>query len=150
MNLYLRLLFLILVAAKRPKIFYKDTLVSGFRVLLTDLDLNKHMNNARYLSIMDLGRIEFMLRSGLLKVAIERKWAPVVANIDISYYKSLHPWEKYQLETSLEGHDDKYLYMRQTFKRLDGTKVASAKVKGLFLKGKEKVSPNDVLAVLDA
>ncbi len=36
-----------------------------FRVLPTDLDVLGHMNNGVYLSIMDLGRMDLLQRSGI-------------------------------------------------------------------------------------
>lgn len=149
MNLYFRLFFLLLFSSFKQKEHYNSTFKTTLRVLPTDLDLNMHMNNARYLSMMDLGRIDFMLRSGLLKKAIKRKWAPIVANIDISYYKSLNPWEKYTLETKLESYDEKYFYLSQIFIRKDGKEAARAHVKGLFLKGRQKITPKEVLEIMD-
>jgi thioesterase superfamily protein len=40
-----------------------------FRILPHDLDLNFHVNNARYLSFMDLGRVDLMGRLGLFRFA---------------------------------------------------------------------------------
>ena len=41
----------------------------NFRVLPTDLDVNLHMNNGRFLQIMDLARIDWLLRTGILQNA---------------------------------------------------------------------------------
>jgi hypothetical protein len=49
-----------------------------FCVLLNDLDLNLHMNNGRYLSVCDLGKIDVMIRSGTASIAIRRKWRPLI------------------------------------------------------------------------
>ena len=149
MNLYFRLIWLIFYAWRQKSVHYKDAVVTPLIVLPTDLDLNMHMNNARYLSMMDLGRIDLMMRTGLLRISIKRKWAPVVANLDISYYKSLEPWERFHLESKLADHDEKYFFIEQTFKRKDGTVVAKANVKGLFLKGRTKMTPEEVIEALE-
>jgi hypothetical protein len=56
MNLWLRLFWLALALLWRRKLDPRhDVSRLTFRVLPTDLDLNGHMNNGRYLTIMDLG-----------------------------------------------------------------------------------------------
>lgn len=47
-----------------PRIQPTEVARTGFRVWPTDLDVLMHMNNGVYLSIMDLGRIDLMARSG--------------------------------------------------------------------------------------
>ena len=42
---------------------YRSSL--AFRVSPGDIDVNRHMNNGRYLTIMDLGRIDVLIRTGL-------------------------------------------------------------------------------------
>lgn len=37
----------------------------SFRVGPTDIDYNLHLNNAKYLSFMDLGRFDLTFKSGL-------------------------------------------------------------------------------------
>ena len=66
MNLYLRFLILILKRIRvSEKIDVFDTCRTEFWVQPLDLDLNLHMNNGRYLSIMDLGRFDLMLKAGV-------------------------------------------------------------------------------------
>ncbi|TMH75049.1 MAG: acyl-CoA thioesterase, partial [Betaproteobacteria bacterium] len=55
MNLYFRLLITILKALRAPRVTPGDTVELALRVLPTDLDLNGHMNNGRYLTLVDLG-----------------------------------------------------------------------------------------------
>ena len=43
-----------------------DESVIHARVLPTDLDLNLHLNNGRALTLMDLGRVDLMLRMGVV------------------------------------------------------------------------------------
>ena len=66
MNLWLRLIWLFLTTPFRPRLAIPtDVSVLGLRVLPNDLDLSLHMNNGRYLTVMDLGRLDLILRSGL-------------------------------------------------------------------------------------
>ena len=91
MNKYWRLLWLFLRHRARPRLGIWDTARTPFRVLPTDLDLLRHMNNGTYLTLMDLGRMDLMLRSGVWKIVSDQGWYPVVAGQTISYRRSLDP-----------------------------------------------------------
>jgi len=67
MNLYLRLFVLSLLVRFRPRVSIWVGSRTPFRVLPNDLDVNRHMNNARYLAFCDLGRLDLMIRSGYWK-----------------------------------------------------------------------------------
>jgi acyl-ACP thioesterase len=74
MNLYFRLILVLisgLLSKTRTSIM--DVHSVWFRVLPNDLDTNLHMNNGRYLTIMDLGRTDAILRSGLFRSVIKKK-----------------------------------------------------------------------------
>ena len=64
MNLYFRLLITILKALRAPRVTPGDTVELRLRMLPTDLDLNGHMNNGRYLTLVDLGLVTVFIRSG--------------------------------------------------------------------------------------
>lgn len=133
MNLYFRLLALFLGLKRRPKLGIWDTGVTRFRVLPNDLDALGHMNNGRYLTIMDLGRMDLMIRSGYWRRLREAGWYPVVAGQTITYRRSLNPFQKYELHTRMLGHDPHGSYVEQTF--CIGEEVyAKAYVRARFLK----------------
>src|SRR5690625_2862882 len=62
-NMYLRLLLFMIRVRFASRLSIWDTSHTAFRVNLADLDVQRHMNNGRFLSIMDLGRMDLMLRS---------------------------------------------------------------------------------------
>ena len=64
MKLWFRLMLTFLISRSRTPCGLMDTCVTPFRVLPTDLDLLGHVNNGVYFQLMDLGRVDFMLRSG--------------------------------------------------------------------------------------
>ncbi|MEC8066963.1 MAG: thioesterase family protein [Pseudomonadota bacterium] len=145
MNLYfrmLRILFMLWRDRARQDPYQPTT--ANFRVWPLDMDINIHMNNARYLSIMDLGRIYHMGKAGLLRQVFKHKWMPVVAKIDIRYIRAIGPFEKFTLKTEMTGHDDKYFHMKQTF-MVNNREVAVANLKGLFLDKKGRKLPSDVV-----
>ena len=92
MNLIWRTILHFLFASRAPISSPFEVVTSAFRVLPTDLDVNGHMNNGRYLSISDLGRFDMLSRGGLWRELMRRGWYPVIASSTISYRKSLNPW----------------------------------------------------------
>ena len=104
MNLWFRLLHLLLCSLFRPKLeapFGVSRL--QFRVLPNDLDSNLHMTNGRYWNIFDLGRLDLILRMGLGRVALREKWAPIVGAGTIQFRRELKPFQRFTLETRLVG-----------------------------------------------
>ncbi len=147
MNLYFRLLWLLLTAWQRPKLQLLDDSVTEFRVLPNDLDTNLHMNNGRYLTIMDLGRTDMILRLDFLKTMLKRRWYPVVGYACMHFRRSLDPFQKYQLHTRIIGWDEKWFYMEQRF-RIGDKVVAIGRLRGLFMCGRDKVSSTELIEAL--
>jgi acyl-CoA thioesterase FadM len=146
-NLYLRLLKLLL---RLPFVRRRALLDGGhiaFRVWPNDCDMNLHLNNGRYLTFMDLGRVHLLAQIGLLGVLWRRRWAPVLSAAEINFIRPLQPFQKFELVTRLLTWDEKYFYMEQRF-LAGGRLCAVALVKGLFLHRRERVESRTVLAAL--
>ena len=93
MNLYFRLLKLILcLLLKRRRLALDQESVLNGRVWPTDLDNNLHMNNGRYLTLMDLGRFDLVARAGFIPSILKKHWFPVLGAARISYYRPLKPF----------------------------------------------------------
>ena len=127
--------------------------VINSRVWPLDLDSNVHMNNGRYLCIMDLGRLDLMVRLGMIKSVLKNKWMPVLSAATIRYRISLNPFQKFKLETRVVWWDDKWFYMEQRFiisgGNKDGAVAAIAFVKGSFYDRKEQQTvPTSILVSL--
>lgn len=132
MNLYLRFLILILKRIRVPrKIDVFDQCRTRFRVHPLDLDLNLHMNNGRYLSIMDLGRFDLMLKAGIFWRLMARGYYPIVVSETIRFRKSLGLFDGLELVTVMESWDEKDLFITQTFLHKDQV-VAKGYIKGRF------------------
>jgi YbgC/YbaW family acyl-CoA thioester hydrolase len=115
MNLYFRLLLLWLRSRRAGALALWDVAVTRFRVVPTDLDPLGHMTNGRYLTIMDVGRIDLMVRSGFWAKMKAQGWYPVVAGQTITYKKSLQPWQVFEIRTRVLGFDERWAYLEQTF-----------------------------------
>jgi acyl-CoA thioesterase FadM len=114
------------------------------RVWPNDIDFNLHLNNARYLSVMDYGRLRLLARAGLLKPVLKARYAPVVGSVWITYRRSLPLWARYKLTTSLASWDDRWFYMEQTFTGREGL-VAVGWVKGALLHRGSIVPPQKII-----
>lgn len=148
MNLVLRLLAVLLGLLRGGRLAPLGTSVLRFRVLPNDLDYNLHMNNGRYLSIMDLGRVDLMGRQGVIRELVRRGWWPVVGSLTIRFRRSLEPFDRYELHTRLVAWDERWLYLEQRFLRR-GEVAAVALVKGVFLGPDGRVPPQRLLELVD-
>ncbi|MGH8633286.1 MAG: thioesterase family protein [Burkholderiales bacterium] len=147
MNLYLRLLFLLFRLIGLPRTGPLEESRVSFRVLPTDCDINFHMNNGRYLSFMDLGRLHLVAQIGLLKVILRRRWGAALGAAEINFIRPLGPFQKFDLVTRVVTWDEKYGYVEQRFES-GGALCAHAFVKGLFLDPGGKVTSSAVAAEL--
>jgi len=113
------------------------------RVWPNDLDLNIHVNNGRYLTLMDLGRMDLMFRSGAIKLWLGHGWQPLVGLSMCRHFKALKVFQKFTLKTKLLGWDEKWVYFEQRFESA-GQLYALGVVKGLMA-GKAGPVPTSML-----
>ncbi|CAG7595335.1 thioesterase family protein [Leucobacter soli] len=107
------------VGTRGPRLRLEAVSRSRFRVWPTDLDALRHMNNGKYLSIMDVARFDLIQRTGVLRTFKQEGWYPVVVGQTISYRKSLNPWQRFWIESRILGFDDQAVYVEQRFVRPD-------------------------------
>lgn len=119
-----------------------------FHVMLHDLDFNLHVNNARYLSLMDLGRVDLLNRLGLARLAFRGRWLPVLGGVTIRYHRPLQLFQAFDLVTSIVGWDDKWFYLEQRFERA-GKPVATAYARALLRGPDGSVPSRRVLEALN-
>jgi YbgC/YbaW family acyl-CoA thioester hydrolase len=117
------------------------------RVTLTDIDVLRHVNNGIYLSLMDLGRWDLMLRAGVWQRMLREGVYPVVASSTMTYRKSLQLGQRYVLESKVVGYDDRSIYLEQRF-TVRGEIFARGIVRGRFLKRTGGVVSTDELVRL--
>jgi acyl-CoA thioesterase FadM len=101
--------------------------------LPTDIDVLRHMNNGRYLSLFDLGRWDLLVRTGLMGALKDNGWYAVVSSETITFRKSLELWQRFVVESRFVGHDEKALYMEHRAV-VDGEIYARAIVRARMLK----------------
>lgn len=130
MNLWLRLLWALFRARRLPRIAPGDAIERPLRVWPGDLDLNGHMNNGRYLTVLDLLLVEYFVRSRFASVLVARGWRPMSGGAVITYRKGLKPGERYRVRFALVAADEVWNFMRFEFVRDDGTLCAAGYMKG--------------------
>ncbi|HKP74857.1 MAG TPA: acyl-CoA thioesterase [Longimicrobiaceae bacterium] len=144
MNLIFRLLYVALASFRRPRLGPRDESVLHFRVLPTDLDLNFHMNNGRFLTIMDLGRVDLLIRLGVVGAMRRLRWRGVVASVTTRFQRPLSPFQRYELRTRLLCWDDRWFFMEHRFTRR-GELMAHGLVKIQFSSREGRLQPQQVI-----
>ena len=135
-----------------PRIGLFDEDVLCLRVWPQDIDFNLHLNNARYLSFMDYGRIHLSAATGILAPVLKERWIPLVGSLSITYRRSLALFAPFTLTTRTLCWDEKWFYMEQVFRshvsRSQEGLVAIAWVKGLFRATDGNVPPQRIVEMI--
>jgi acyl-CoA thioesterase FadM len=147
MNLIFRLLLVVVRSFRRPRLGALDESVLRLTVLPTDLDLNGHVNNGRYLTLMDLGRVDLLLRTGVVAAMRRNRWSGVVASVAIRYRRALNPFQRYELRSRVIGWDDRWIFTEQRFTR-GGELAAYAIVKIHLFSREGRLDPQRVVDAL--
>lgn len=96
----------------------------AFRCLPTDIDSNMHLNNARYMMLADVGRIDIFARSGLIALARKNKWAPMMGGLQAVYVREIKLWKKFEVVSTVETWEDTQVIGRHRFVLEDGRTAA--------------------------
>lgn len=137
---FLRVFWTLQSAKSRPKLSWDDVGILSTSVHLTDLDIYGEMNNARYLNIMEMGRWDLGVRTGLLPVMKKYNWFFTVAGFSMRYRKRLTAFQKFEVHTQLAGMDDRWLFMHQDIFR-DGVQHTGALFRTAVLSKQGVVPP---------
>ncbi|MFM5952517.1 MAG: acyl-CoA thioesterase [Micrococcales bacterium] len=145
MKLWLRMIWAFNGWRFKSPLTIADVSKRTFRVWPTDIDAFNHMNNGVYLTLMDLGRFDLMLRAGKWQVFKKLGWYPVVVSVSIVFRKSLAPWTLFDIESKIIGWDHEAVFVEQRFTR-DGEIYTRAFVKLRWLKKPRGiVTPQEVI-----
>lgn len=150
MNLFLRLLYVLARSFFRERL-PADRLTTSLDMLTfpNDLDVNLHVNNGRYLTLCDLSRVDYFIRSGLARLMLKQGWMPVISEHTMVYKKSLKAFQRFELEMSITHWDEKFVYMQHRFVR-HGRLVAEGTSKGAIVSKAGVVQPQQMIDMLSA
>jgi len=147
MNLLFRLLWILFQRRKQPRCGAFDTLRVRSRVFPNDLDLNMHVNNGRYLSFADLGRVDWFFRSGAWDVARKQGFIPVIGDVNARFIRQLKAFDRFYVESRLLGWDEKWAFLEHKILDHENRVAALIVIRGMFWsKKKGGLSPEDLIA----
>ena len=144
MIVFIRLFWALVRSRFRRKLGVLDEFDLTMRVWPNDLDLNVHMNSGRYISLIDIARVEMIGRTRLLRKMFRRRWRPIAAQTTIRYRRSLLPFQRFTIRSRVVCWDDKWIYFRHVMERR-GELCAVAYVRGLFRGPDGNVKPQQIL-----
>ncbi|MHA7835430.1 MAG: thioesterase family protein, partial [Algiphilus sp.] len=83
----------------------------------TDFNVGMHMDNVRYLQLMNRARNELLMRSGIMRAARRRRLGVPVALCTMRYKRSLMPFQRFTLQTQIVGWNTRRFFVAQDFLR---------------------------------
>jgi YbgC/YbaW family acyl-CoA thioester hydrolase len=114
-------------------------------VLPTDLDVFGHVTNARYLSLMNIARLDYAVRSGWARFGMLARAPLVVRELHLTFRAPLALWDRVVVRTELLGWDFRWFYLEHVFLR-EGKRCAKGTLKAVFRAPKKSISPAEVMA----
>ncbi len=149
MNLYLRLVYAIITGLLADRLNHREQLHSSYRVWPHDLDAFGHMNNGRYLQIMDVARTEWMTRVGVVSCMWQNRWTAVLGGGCIHFRSSLRPFQRYQVRTRLLSWDDRWWFLEHAFLDTNGRLVATGVSRAALRSGRNWVPSSAVVDLIE-
>ncbi|MFL5320138.1 MAG: thioesterase family protein [Myxococcaceae bacterium] len=131
----------------RPKAGALDEVRTPMHVWLSDIDINGHINNGRYLTLMDFARLDHSIRTGLATAVIKKKWWPVLGAATVKFRRELKPLEKFEIVTKVGTWDQKWMFIEHRFERAGNVHTIGF-VKAVVRKGRETIPPSEVMALI--
>lgn len=119
-----RLARMVLTAKSRGRYRMGDESRLSFRCLPTDIDSNMHLNNARYMMLADVGRIDIFYRAGLIALARKNGWAPMMGGLQTVFVREIRLWKKFEVVSTVETWEDTQVIGRHRFVLEDGRTAA--------------------------
>ena len=139
-----------LTAKRRGPYHMGDESRLTFRCLPTDIDSNMHLNNARYMMLADVGRIDTFMRAGLIDLARRKGWAPMMGGLQSVYVREIRLWKRFDVVSTVETWEGTQVIGRHRFVLDDGrTAALIMTTAGVYdLKGRRYVPIDEVVAEL--
>jgi acyl-CoA thioesterase FadM len=144
---WLRFARIFLSVSKKPRVDLLATTRISIRIWPNDLDANMHVNNGRYLSLADLGRLDWFVRTGVYESAKRQRAFPVVGDCIAKYRRELKVFQRVDIESRLVGWSGSWGFLEHRFVR-EGRVVAMVGIRGAFRGANGTVDSWDFLAHL--
>ncbi len=118
------------------------------RVRLSELDLNRHMNQAVYAAVFERARVDWVIRSRAWKIFRDSGVNPVVGEQRIVYRRELGPMQRYTVDTRVIGTEGRLVRFEQYI--VVGDRIHSQCEAGLLPVGPDGVLSPEAVADLAA
>jgi acyl-CoA thioesterase FadM len=100
----------------RRRLSLIDENVLQLRVLPNDVDVTR-LSSDRYLPLMDLGRINTVLRAGLLRALLRNRWIPLARVVTLRFRHPLKMFQKFELRLRALYWDHQWVWTEHRFER---------------------------------
>lgn len=148
MLLLVRFLLTLFKSRFRRRIGPLDESVVRFTALPHDCDLNFHLNAGRYVSFMDVARIELIGRLRFLLPMLRRGWRPVAGGAVLRFRRSVLPFERFDIRSRVVGWDEKWIYVEHVVEK-NGEFCAVGHMRTVIVSKSGTVPPREVLAAMN-
>ena len=149
MNLYVRILITWIRSLLEPRMSTRADCSQWFRVWPHDLDLFGHMNNGRFLQIMDVARLRWLLRTGTIDVIKSEGWSVALGGNLTRFRKPLRLLARYRVDSRLLCWDDRWFYLEHSFCASDGQVLAIGMSRAAFRHKRRWVKTEEVMERVD-
>ena len=98
----------------KPRLGPDETFTTYHWIMPWDIDVFGELNNGRTLTIFDLNRLPFGLRTGLVDVIRKKGWAMTMAGVSVRFRKRIKMFNRVRITCRVVGRDERFFYMNQT------------------------------------
>jgi len=144
---WIKLLVTLFKARFKPKVKGNETRSLNFWVWFNDIDVSV-MNHAAIMTVFEMGRADFMVRSNFFRIATKNKWFFPNQAINVQFYRPLKRFQKGTVYTRIGYVDETYFYIEQKIMR-KGKPIAAVLANGLAKKGRETVPTSQIIEALE-
>ena len=134
------------IARFRTKVKGSDTTSLTFRVWITDIDISV-MNHAAIMTVFEMGRVDYMVRTNFFKLATKNKWFFPNQAIHVQFYRPLKMFQKAEVYTKMSFVDETFFYLEQKIIR-NGKPIAACFANGLAKKGRNTIPTSMIIEKL--
>jgi acyl-CoA thioesterase FadM len=104
----------IALAKLRPNARILEQTTSTHVVKPWDVDLNLHLNNAKYAEYFNRAQAEHFMHTRYIGALYLHGWVTFIATTNLGHVRAIAPLRRFSIHTQLTGCDEKYVYCEQS------------------------------------
>ncbi|WP_319530895.1 acyl-CoA thioesterase [uncultured Cohaesibacter sp.] len=132
---------------KKAPLPFEGTSEISFICRPWDLDMFLEMNNGRVLTLYDLGRFDYAIRTGFTDAMKRQKWGLAVAGSTTRYRRRVRLFDKVTMRTKVAAVEDRWFYMSQSM-WVRGEPVSAALLRTCVTKKGRSLLASEVIAAI--